>query len=371
MIQKKKKLIEKNDINFKYPVLAHGNSNPNSNTYGLFLMRCQNNSDEEVTNCYNINDSDDFALRTFSFAIYFIDQYVDVTNYHSPLSRFFNKIRNQIILESYTINNLNYKPISIATHSGIIFNEKTDIYSFALDVNEKFINDKANTGIYGVFYFWMGNQAGVYDRTYQKIQDVSASISGISKIIMGIGYFINYFIHEFTLISDLRFDVLKKTGKFGKKSSTKGITSQNLTGILNPPSTPLTSNKLKNQSVQYNNFMNDTNVSKINLMENNLWKKSIKIKNITFLDVFCYKCYCKQNNYFEQLLNVRKKVLSEEKLTTEYYINGMLSDLILKRNKFNSSMLKGFEELNPKKYESFNRKTKCYLPLNRKRSSLK
>ena len=49
----------------------------------------------------------------------------------------------------------------------------------------------------------------------------------------------------------------------------------------------------------------------------------------------------------------------------------MLSDLILKRNKFNSSMLKGFEELNPKKYESFNRKTKCYLPLNRKRSSLK
>ena len=368
---KKKKLIEKNDINFKYPVLAHGNSNPNSNTYGLFLMRCQNNSDEEVTNCYNINESDDFALRTFSFAIYFIDQYVDVTNYHSPLSRFFNKIRNQIILESYTINNLNYKPINIATHSGIIFNEKTDIYSFALDVNEKFINDKANTGIYGVFYFWMGNQAGVYDRTYQKIQDVSASISGISKIIMGIGYFINYFIHEFILISDLRFDVLKKTQKFGKKSSTKGITSLNLSKILNSPSTPLTSNKLKTQSVQYNNFMNDTNISKINLMENNLWKKSIKIKNINFLDVFCYKCYCKQNNYFEQLLNVRKKVLSEEKLTTEYYINGMLSDLILNRNKFNSLMLKGFEELNPKKYESFNRKTKCYLPLNRKRSSLK
>ena len=46
----------------------------------------------------------------------------------------------------------------------------------------------------------MGNEIGIYDRTYQKIQDVSASISGISKIIMGIGYFINYFIHEFILI---------------------------------------------------------------------------------------------------------------------------------------------------------------------------
>ena len=367
----KKIVIEKTDSNFEYPVLKHGNSNPNGNTYGIFLVRCQNHSEIGKTDCYDINTADKFALDSFSFAIYFIDQYADITNYHHPLTRFYNKIRNQMILESFTINNLNYKPLKIATHAGIIFNEETNLDSFALDVNEKFTIEMVNTGIYGVFYFWMGNQAGVYDRTYQKIQDVSASISGISKIIMGIGYFINYFIHEFTLISDLRFDVLKKTGKFGKKSSTKGITSQNLTGILNPPSTPLTSNKLKNQSVQYNNFMNDTNVSKINLMENNLWKKSIKIKNITFLDVFCYKCYCKQNNYFEQLLNVRKKVLSEEKLTTEYYINGMLSDLILKRNKFNSLMLKGFEELNPKKYESFNRKTKCYLPLNRKRSSLK
>ena len=59
-----KTIIEKNDINFKYPILAHGNSNPNSNTYGIFLMRCQNYSDEENVNCYSNKESDNFALKS-------------------------------------------------------------------------------------------------------------------------------------------------------------------------------------------------------------------------------------------------------------------------------------------------------------------
>ena len=56
----------------------------------------------------------------------------------------------------------------------------------------------------------------IYDRTYQKIQDISASISGISKLLMIIGYFINYLFAKITLITDLSYDISKKIDKFGK-----------------------------------------------------------------------------------------------------------------------------------------------------------
>ena len=61
----------------------------------------------------------------------------------------------------------------------------------------------------------MQNQLQIYDRTYQKIQDISASISGISKLLTIIGYCINYLFAKFTLINDLSNDILKKTDKFG------------------------------------------------------------------------------------------------------------------------------------------------------------
>ncbi len=349
-----KNVYEKNHPNFEYPVLKHGNSNPNGNTYGIFLVRCQNHSEIGKNDCYDIDTSNNFALESFSFAIYFIDQYADITNYHNPLTRFYNKIRNQMILESFTINNLNYKPLKIATHAGILFNEESNLDSFALDVNEKFTIEMTNSGIFGVFYFWMGNQAGVYDRTYQKIQDICASVSGVSKLIMIIGYFLNYLIHEVTLITDLKCDIAKKTGKFGKKTSTKGLTSINLTEFL---STPITSqncnsknngnNIIRNSNIsQFNNYVNDTNISKVNL-NNTFIKKGLKLRNLTCLDILCNKLNLKPNQTIRQLLNIRMKVLSEEKLITEYYIIGMISDIVLKNGQNNN--MYNLNEFNSKK----------------------
>ena len=41
---------------------------------------------------------------------------------------------------------------------------------------------------------------GIYDRTYENIQDISASISGISKLLSIISYYLNYLIAKYTLI---------------------------------------------------------------------------------------------------------------------------------------------------------------------------
>ena len=365
-------IYDKNDINFEYPVLKHGNSNPNGNTYGIFLMRCQNHSQIGKNNCYEIKKSDSFALKSFSFAIYFIDQYADVSNFNYPLTRFFNKIRNQIILESFTINNLNFKPLQIATHSGILFNKQNNINSFNLDVNEKFTIEMDNTGIYGVFYFWMGNQAGIYDRTYQKIQDICASISGVSKLIMIIGYFCNYLIHEITLINDLKNDIMKKTEKYGKKSSTKGLSFVHLNSFFNNPnSSPITSNKnnyyINYRNSQVNNFVNvnDSHL-KMNFKDNG--KKGLKLKDLSCCDILCNKLSLKNNQNINQLLHIRMKVLSEEKLINQFYIIGLISDIVLKKQNNNFNVYHNNfndDNLYKKKIENYHKNKVFYTPQNK------
>ena len=50
----------------------------------------------------------------------------------------------------------------------------------------------------------------IYDRTYQKIQEIAANISGISKLFSIIGYYLNYLIAKISLIQDLSNDIIKK-----------------------------------------------------------------------------------------------------------------------------------------------------------------
>ena len=353
-----KTIINYNDSNFKFPSLEHGNSNTNGNTYGVFLLRCQNHSELGKTNCYDIKTSDEKGVDAYSFSIYFIDQYIDVTNYNYPLNRFYNKVRNQIVLSSYTINHLNLNPLKLTTHSGIVINSNSEINSFKFDVNEKFTIEESDSGIYGSFYFWMENQMAIYDRTYQKIQDISASISGISKLLMIIGYFVNYIFAKITLINDLSYDISKKIDKFGRKTNTRGFKSLkilNYSNIINDDfifngnkekkmsnlnnfNVSLNSNSklnhnmksIKDASPLFNNLI-EGNLSKLNLKGNSGIQKSIIIKRPSSIQILSAYLCCSNNHYSVKLENIRIKVLSEEKLFTSYFILGALSDIFLKK----------------------------------------
>ena len=133
-----KKIININDKNFKYPIIEHGSSNPNSNSYGIFILRCQNYSILNKTYCYDKDISDKKIIEVDIINLYFIDQYIDVTNYNYPLVRFYNKIRNQVVLSSYTINHLNFNPLKLNTHTGIILNSNNELISFNFYENENY-----------------------------------------------------------------------------------------------------------------------------------------------------------------------------------------------------------------------------------------
>ena len=347
-----KEIININDKNFIYPIIEHGNSNPNVTSYGIFILRCENYSELNKSNCYDEEISDIKIIEISPISITFIDHYFDVTNYHYPLVSFYNKIRNTIVLSSYTINHLNFKPLKLNTHSGIIINSKSELNSFVYDFNEKLTIQNENKGIYGGFIFWMGNEMGIYDRTYENIQNISASISGICKLLSIIGYYLNYLIAKYTLINDLSNDIFKKNDKYGKNTSTKRLktlSKPNYSSILDNEfffEITKQKNNLKNKkqnenqnnnSPLYNNII-DNNISKNNLKASSLIQKNITFKKISVKQILYFYLCCSKKHNINQIENIRKKVLSEEQFFTSYYILGYFSDNINKYQNMNKKI---------------------------------
>ena len=333
-----KEIITINDTKFKYPFISHGSINPNSKPYGIFILRCQNHSELNKTDCYDKDISDEKILEVDIINMHFIDHYIDVTNYNYPLVRFYNKIRNQIVLSSYTINHLNFKPLQLNTRTGIILNSNFELNSFNFDVNEKLITEEANTGIYSSFYFWMGNEIGIYDRKYQKMQDIFASISGLSKLLTIIGYFLNYLFAKITLINDLSNDILKKGDKFGKNTCTKGfkiLKKSNFNSINKFPFQLSEEQKIDSKnnsefnsiSPLYNKII-EYNSSKINKLSSPV-ENIVNYKKFTNKQILNYYLCCLKKNNISHIITIRKKVLSEEKLFTTYFILGTLSNIFL------------------------------------------
>ena len=356
-----KKLININDSNFKYPKIEHGSSNPNSKPYGIYILRCQNNSELNKT-CDDENISDKTAIEIDTIHIFFIDHYIDVTNYRYPLTNFYHKISNKIVLSSYTINHLNFSPLKLNTHTGIITNSNSELISFNFDLNEKLTTKEENTGIYGSFYFWMQNQMNIYDRTYQKIQDVSASVSGINKLLTIIGFFINYLFAKITLINDLSNDILKKNDKNNKKLNNQDFKFTNKSTSSNIICTELPIQFSKHKSnlqksnlnlkrennVLYNNMIDD-DLSKSNLREYSIIQKNIKSQKITVKQIIFHYLCCIKNKNIDKIENIRKKILSEEQLFSFYYILGALNDIIIEKNQNFKIDLKKNKNLIPNK----------------------
>jgi hypothetical protein len=246
-----KETIDLSNMNFQYPILAHGNSNPNEVLYGIFLQRCQNNSLNNYS-CYDNKTIDSLALMAFSYSIYFFEQYIDINNYDKPLVHFFYRLTNHINKGSYTINHLNFHPALVITYNGIIFENNYEIDTYIYDTNEKFVTnkDESNSNIYAMIYFWLQNQQDVYIRKYKLFQDICGSIGGIIKFIMVVGSYLNLLFHNYILYNDLNDDInfrYKKISKFIINSHNTYFCSNNI--LINT-----TKNNEKNEQIKMDSF---------------------------------------------------------------------------------------------------------------------
>jgi hypothetical protein len=217
--------------------------------------------------------------------------------------------------------------MKLITHTGKFLDQTSEQFSYNYDFNEKLINFE-HLEIFGAFHFWMQNTLVIYERTYQKIQDISGNIDGIIEIITLVVKFLNMlFFSDYQILYDFNKEIEELIDcNLGKKKNFKF--QKNLTEIK---TSKINNNiEIKNK-INNNNFINNMNEISNNshniLKDNYLFKSEtpkildifktkieIKYKKITWLDALCGFKFNFKKNYLNFITNERMKIISEENL---------------------------------------------------------
>ena len=200
------KYYDTNDPKFKWPVEAHGTSNPNNKYYNMVLERCKEDTINlilgEGSHCKTDNETKELIDINAAVRFYFIDHYIDVLKYETPSTKFFQNVENNIKEGIYPINHLNFNPSFIKTHKGLVFDEIQDISTYSYERNDVFsYNDETNK-IYTIYCLWLGNRIDYYERTYKRLQDIISNIGGFYQFIVFSAVFLNRFYNHFIVLLD-------------------------------------------------------------------------------------------------------------------------------------------------------------------------
>ena len=201
-----------NDSRFTYPSLEHGASSSEQVYYAYYaisIMKCQNSP---------TNNIKDYLNNDYRYSVYFIDHNIDVQNYDSPLGMSMMEVSSQLS-SSITSNNINLQPLNLKTRRGFMFDETEEINSYHYSQNEKLTYEKDKGELLTVTYFWMLNRQDVYDLTYQKIQDLAATIGGVSSFLFSFVQVMNFLYHDYILINDFNREMGGKNKKKKKDNN--------------------------------------------------------------------------------------------------------------------------------------------------------
>ena len=360
------KYYDTGDPKFMWPRMSKGTYNPNKEYYTIILEKCEeetlnlilgeNNqahckTEEEISKLINFN----------SVAhLYYVDHYIDPLNYKTPNTKFINQIENSINTQDYPINNINFDPVLVKTHTGLILDKIHLDSSYIYQRNDVFTYTDKN--IYTIYYFWLKNNMHYHERNYKRLPEVISNIGGISQFIYIIAFFINSFYNKYIVLFDTKNSLLSLINSEKKKQNEKISKKFEKLKNLNFEEKTLNKNKRnisnKKQSLNeniknklditkndkstyksFNNFIENKN----NFMHNKKSKKDnidkeTKIdsndsdgkntssnlnleKNKTFFDFIIFTCSCnKKKSSFKFYSSFREKIFSEEHLIKNHLI---------------------------------------------------
>ena len=334
-----KKFINIKNLDFKYPMMAHGASNPNYVIYGIYLQKCINNSDYNANECETpekINEYFNYEIGPVKF--YMLNQEVDIKDYKNPMKHKLFFLRTNFNNASFSIENLNFQPILVSSNEGLFFDRYKNIYSYHYEQNDiKTMTD--NNGVMNVKNFWIQNSCLTYERVYLTIPRLLVEIGGFSKMILIIANLLNKILYRYKTLIDIEKILITKEerlkSKFGeqKSFSLNKIISQNRE---NSRKSAILNNNFFNTQI-YKGLENNKNNAKspndnINNNENNLVLNNsqdplTKIKN--------------NNNFSTKISKFHTDILINEKIISKisffYVLKYFLFINVHKSYKFNNS----------------------------------
>ena len=343
----KRRYFNIGESGFRWPEMAHGTYNENSQYYTIFLERCKEESIDLILGGENNHCTSDEKFKNMlgngsGAHMFYIDYYVDVLNYKNPNTKFLNRVENTIKDSIYPNNNLNFNPVLLKSDNGLILDNIKEEEAYIYERNDVFTYESNGNGIYTIYNFWLSNNQRYYERKYKRIQDVISSIGGINQAITLIAVFINKLYNNYIILCDtenLLFSTIDLEKTIYKKDSNKIRASKNKKNILKKSSergkiikektivkneeivNKTDSNISKSKNLTFNNNEINKSSEKLNKLNNN---SNIKINEIftyksnhkkLFLNYIFFKLTCeKKNMNFKIYENLRKNILSEQHL---------------------------------------------------------
>ena len=345
----KQKYFDIGEPEFRWPVMAHGTYNAKSKYYAIILERCKEETINLILGGENNHCTTDEQFKEImgsnSIAhMFYADYYVDVLNYTNPNTNFLNRVENVINFENYPMNNLNFDPVLLKTHNGLVLDHIEEEETYIYERNDVLTYQSNGIEVYTVYYFWLSNNQKYYERTYKRIQDLISNIGGINQAITIIAIIINKLYNNYIILCDtenLLFSTVDLEKYIYKKDSNKLRASKNKKNrilkdisekgkIINEKQN-MKNNKIinkrdsnisKNKNVTFNNDNdnnNDKSKGKLNELDNN---SKIKVNEIItfkakkkkfFINYLFFKLtFEKKNNYFKMYENLRMRLLSEQ-----------------------------------------------------------
>ena len=297
-----KKIISIKDKNFPEPSIEHGVSNPLGSFFGIYIQKCHNSTlnskycetQEKIDNLLNSTNT--------MVALTILNNEIIIENYKNPFQHSLYQITSGILNYQFTVNHLNFQPLSVITHDGLIIENKKEERYYSYELNEK-NTFKTETGILSSFFIWMQNKNQIYERIYKRIPNVIGDISGSIKIIIVISSWINYLIYYHILCNDIN-EVINLYNFYRDKN----ISNKNNYLYLNLNESKKNKNDATDDLLEHtNNFIENEPLylnSKKNLNKN----KSNFGKKIYFnkMNLNYFQQYNNNNNVLNNLINLKE-----------------------------------------------------------------
>jgi len=347
------KYYDTNNPNFKWPVIAHGTHNPNYQIYNIVIESCKEDTVDlilgkdshcQVADFFELNGNYSYFAVAY---LYYINNFITIINYDDPKKKFFDVIEGMVNKNEYTTNHLNFDPVQIKTHNGLIFDNIEEESLHIFQRNDVFTAAKEENDIFTAYVFWLKNTMSFHERDYKRIQDAISSIGGIYQFITIVAIYINSLYNNYIVLSDtetllnssihnertisIKNEIeRKRTRQKLRELKNEKINNKffdNMNYSIEKPKNKNTKNSgIDNNLSKSNNNICPTSTDNVNSNQNHIDIKKIKNlnkynnraereKDKNFCGFLFFKFLCgKKENIFNIYNEFRIKMISEEHL---------------------------------------------------------
>lgn len=226
------------DFNFS----LRGYLNNNSTGISIALFLCNNKTRNNT--CKNLEYIKDFLAGKY-FTISYNDHAVDFNNYEEPIQSFSQKDYFVLDVNTYKTTTIYFKKVEIFDDDDIYFYNKklkgsTYMKDYAIsDFSQGVLRDYSNA--FAEFQFFASENIYEIKRSYQKLGQVLAFLSGIYNLLKILGFvIINFRVHYMiqnqimNFLYDLDFTHLKQKFKtFIPESNSKERARKKMVPLVN------------------------------------------------------------------------------------------------------------------------------------------